>query len=46
MNEQNIDIYSKMLNNNDDNFDDIDLNEIFNDFYENSPQSLIKYDSK
>jgi len=46
MNEQNIDIYSKMLNNNDDNFDDIDLNEIFNDFYENPPQSLIKYDSK
>jgi len=36
-----------MLNNNDDNFDDIDLNELFNDFNENPPaQSLIKYDLK
>jgi len=46
MNEKNIDIYFKMLNTNDDNFDDIDLDELFNDFYENSQQLLTKYNSK
>jgi hypothetical protein len=46
MNEKNIDIYFKMLNTNDDNFDDIDLDELFNDFYENPQQLLTKYNSK
>lgn len=31
----------KKLKNSDDNFNDIDLNEVFNDFYE-KPQELSK----
>jgi len=46
MTEKNSDIYSKMLNSNDDNFDDIDLDELFNDFYENPQPTLPKYDFK
>ncbi len=37
---------SSMINNNDDNFDDIDLDEIFNDFNDNPPSLLTKSDLK
>lgn len=37
----------KMLNNSDDdNFDDIDLNDVFNDFNEKPEQLLTKSNSK
>jgi hypothetical protein len=37
---------SSMINNSDDNFDDIDLDEIFNDFNDNPPPVLTKSDLK
>ena len=35
-----------LTNNNDDNFDDIDLNELFTDFNEKPKPLLPKYESK